>query len=82
MENTPEPRLELPEPFFIVADCGHEVYDGENLFEWPDYINGKWRYSHICPDCFTAKFNEIPLDELARILSLNFREIHKPGTHF
>ena len=57
----PEPRLDPPEPFCVVASCGHEVYSGEHLYKWE---NGKI----LCPDCMEAKFNEQSLDERAALL--------------
>jgi hypothetical protein len=49
----PEPRLDPPEDFYIMADCGSEVYTGEMLAYWRDdsgriisvdvdYLNDRW----------------------------------------
>lgn len=83
MENTPEPRLDPPEPFCIIADCQHEVYDGESLFEWETYDQktGKRRTIHICPDCFEENFNKaFPTNaEKAELLGMEYREIKNPN---
>jgi hypothetical protein len=30
--DVPEPRLEPPEEEYIIADCGHEIYEGESEY--------------------------------------------------
>jgi len=75
----PEPRLDPPEPFFIVADCGCEVYEGENLFEWDKYDpkTKEHKTIHICPDCFDAKFEEFTREEKAELLGLEYTEVRR-----
>ena len=37
-------ELAPPEERYIMAKCGHEVYEGEDLYETED--------GTLCPDCF------------------------------
>ncbi|MDR0916622.1 MAG: hypothetical protein LBN02_05475 [Oscillospiraceae bacterium] len=57
----PEPPLEPPEPHYVVAQCGHEVYDGEYIFTLP---SGET----LCPDCFDEMANELCALEKARLM--------------
>lgn len=64
----PEPPIDPPEDRSVTADCGHEVYEGENLFEWE---GGRT----LCPDCMEEKFDELTLPEKAALLGCNFKEV-------
>lgn len=55
MIQNPEQDTEPPEDFYITADCGHEVYQGQGKIEY----EGKY----ICPDCFTTKVLRLLNDE-------------------
>ena len=68
----PEPSIEPPEDFYITADCGHEVYEGELLLEWEN--------KNICPDCFKDKAGELSIEELAELLRCDFSVVKRP-TH-
>lgn len=58
----PEPPAEPSEdPRYIAAGCGHEVYDGEDLFECEDGLT-------LCADCMEEKFSEMTLLERAELL--------------
>ena len=61
MSYIPESSLTPPEEFYISADCGHEVYDGEVMIKWPDVR----RVKTLCPDCFRDKLGEMSTQELA-----------------
>jgi hypothetical protein len=63
----PEPPIDPPTGTFVIADCGDEVYEGENIYEW----NGKT----LCPDCFKSAINELSAEELAVRLKCNFATI-------
>lgn len=52
--------LEAPEDIFITADCGCEIYEGEEMYEW----DGKT----LCSDCFDDKFSEMTRREKAALL--------------
>jgi hypothetical protein len=57
----PERAIEPPEARFVTADCGHEVYLGETLYEWS---GGET----LCPDCVEDRFAELSTDEKAALL--------------
>ncbi|MDR3278834.1 MAG: hypothetical protein LBT12_08670 [Oscillospiraceae bacterium] len=58
---TPEPPAEPPEDTrYAVADCGHEVYEGESLYDWEDET--------LCPECVEDKFSELTTEEKARLM--------------
>lgn len=65
--NIPEPSVDPPEDFYMIADCGHEVYEGEHLIEW----QGK----QICPDCFKEDILDLPVWELAALLGASSVEV-------
>jgi hypothetical protein len=60
--------IEPPEPYFIMADCGHEVYEGEHLYVWE---HGKT----LCPDCMRDKVDAMGLDEWAALLGCEWSEV-------
>lgn len=61
----PEPII-TPEDDEVFADCGHNVYEGENLYE----VEGKW----ICPDCFKDMVNELTLPEWAELMNIEVKK--------
>ena len=63
----PEPRIDPPEYDEVFADCGHNVYKGEKLYE----VEDKW----LCPDCFEDKTKEFSVDELAELLGVAIKVI-------
>lgn len=64
----PEQKLEPYAEFYIVAGCGHEVYDEEDLFEWEHGIT-------LCPDCMQEKFDELSVYEKAALLGCRHAKI-------
>ncbi len=65
----PEPPVTPPEDDrYIVAGCGHEVYEGEELFEWEDG-------STLCGDCLSDRFEEMSLVERAELLGCEHRTV-------
>ena len=58
-----------PENYFVMADCGHEVYDGENLYLWNEKT--------LCPDCMKDKVGEIPLSEIAVFLGAKIEHVSR-----
>lgn len=66
----PEPPLDpTDDGLFITADCGHEVFEDEELFEWE---NGKT----LCPDCLEDKFRELSILERADLMGCEHRTVH------
>ncbi len=58
----PEPPLEpLEDARYVTAGCGHELYEGEDLYEWE---NGQT----LCADCLEDRFCEMSLSEKAELL--------------
>ncbi|MEL4106331.1 hypothetical protein AAFA46_05745 [Oscillospiraceae bacterium WX1] len=58
----PEPPPGPPEnDRCITADCGHELYEGEELYIWEDGET-------LCSDCLEDKFQEMSLSERAELL--------------
>lgn len=55
---------------YIIADCGHEVYEGEYLYEW----DGK----RICPDCMEEEKNSLSLPQFCELLGGDWKEVRKP----
>lgn len=65
---TPEPPLEPPEDDrYMIADCGHEVYEGEALVE--DNDTGKTQ----CEECFRDEIDALSLSELADVFNATVR---------
>lgn len=65
----PEPPLDPPETVVIIGiDCGHEVYEGELVFEWQG--------QEICIDCFIEKVNEMKLEDIADALGVITRRFY------
>ena len=56
---------------FIVADCGHEVYDGEYMYEWEGEKT-------LCPECVEVKFDELCTAEKAALLCCDSTQISFP----
>jgi hypothetical protein len=73
-----EEAMSLPteesESRYVTADCGHEVYDGECMYEWEDMHT-------LCPECVEYKFNELSLEEKAALLDCEIIEINFPQSH-
>ena len=56
---------------YVTADCGHEVYDGERMYEWEDA-------GLICPECMDGKFDELTTAEKAALLGCESTEVSFP----
>jgi hypothetical protein len=71
--NAEKGLLTNPEPpdddFYIKADCGHEVYEGEYLVE--DNNTGKIQ----CEECFRDEIDALPLSELAERFNSTSRAV-------
>ena len=70
MPDIPEPSLIQPEDFYVMADCGHEVYEGESLYEWC----GKY----YCADCFKEEINDLEAVELASLVGSEVQRVANP----
>jgi hypothetical protein len=69
---TPAPPLSPPEDDrYLTAGCGHEVYDGEELFEWEDGHT-------LCADRLSDRFDELSLAERAEFLGCEHRLVSFP----
>lgn len=55
-----EQSFEPPEPAFVIADCGCEVYEHEYIYEWDEKT--------LCPDCMEMELNKLPLHSLVTLL--------------
>ena len=65
----PEPPVTPPEKdLYMYADCGHEVYEGESLFEWEDGMT-------LCPECMEDKLEELTLEEKAKLMGCGCVEV-------
>ena len=65
---TPEPPITPQEELYIYADCGHEVYEGESLFEWEDGMT-------LCPECMEDKLEALTLAEKAKLMGCGCTEV-------
>ena len=69
--------MKIPEPpdytetRYVLADCGHEVYDGEHMYEWDD---GRT----LCPECVELKFDALSIEEKAALAGCESMEIRFP----
>lgn len=73
---TPEPPLEPPDDdVYITADCGHEVFEGENMYLLDDirYKYKRW----VCPDCFKDELDRMSLEEFADILGVEYQPVER-----
>ncbi|MDR1298669.1 MAG: hypothetical protein LBJ84_00260 [Oscillospiraceae bacterium] len=70
----PEPSLEPPEPYSVLAGCGCEVYEGEYLYDDPND-----RQNSLCESCFREALGGIPAKDLAFNLGIPYTEV-KPIT--
>jgi hypothetical protein len=68
----PSPPLEPPEDGFIIADCGHEVYDGERMYELPGG-------DMLCPDCVEDRFLDMTTYDKARLLGCEATVVRVAG---
>ena len=66
----PERSIAPPEPFCVLADCQHEVYEGERLFDW----EGHW----ICGDCLKDKVAALSIEELADAFGCSSYTVTEP----
>jgi hypothetical protein len=68
-----EPALEPPDTArYITAGCGHEVYEGEELFESEEE-------GTLCRECMEELVGEIPIRELAELLGCACVEVMFPA---
>ena len=58
-----EPSLEPPEEKSYMADCGCEVYEGDEVFEWEE--------SYICEDCFRTHIRLMPTKKIADYMGID-----------
>lgn len=72
----PERSIEPPEEFYVMADCGHEVYEGQSLFEWENEKTRK--IEQLCPDCFKGKVDALTLEELADLMHCDHSKVLPP----
>ena len=64
----PGDDLEPPEEIAVVADCGHEVWPGERLWEF----EGR----QLCPDCMHEKVEGLSWEEIAEVfLGCTYEEV-------
>jgi hypothetical protein len=69
----PEPPVEPPDMGrYMTADCGHEVYNGEDLFEWEG--------ATFCSDCIEDKLRDMTLLERAELLGCEHTVVNIPET--
>lgn len=62
MTYIPEPPLEPHDnDGYVTAGCGHELFEGEDLYEWDDGQT-------LCADCLEDRFCEMSLAEKAVLL--------------
>ncbi len=75
MPAIPEPSLTPVDDPFVIANCGHEVYDGEALIDW----TGAKGIKTLCPDCFRDKLAALSVPELAQLFGCDYTtvETHK-----
>ena len=68
---------------YITADCGHEVYEGENMYLLEDT---RYKYSGetksvkkrwVCPDCFKDELDRLLLEELADMLGFEYQPVDR-----
>jgi len=68
-----EPSLEPPETArYITAGCGHEVYEGEELFESD-------QEGTFCRECVEEMIREMPVKELAELAGFACVEVIFPS---
>lgn len=65
LERNPEPEYDR----YIIAGCGHEVYEGEDVFQWEDGHT-------LCPDCIESKFDDMGTEEKAILLGCRWEIVH------
>jgi len=76
-ERAVKPMYDVPEQhdfietLFVLADCEHEVYEGEFLYELED---GRT----LCPECVESMFDELSVAEKAMLLCCESTEIRLP----
>lgn len=71
---TPEPPIDIPDDgTYITADCGHEIYDGEEVFEQED---GQTK----CAECLDDRFREMSITERAELLGCERHAVYFPKT--
>ncbi len=67
--HVPEPPVVPPDSEkYITAGCGHEIYDGEEVFEWEDGQT-------LCADCLEDRFMQLSLAERAELLGCEHRAV-------
>lgn len=62
-----EPPVDPPEDYYVTADCGHEVFEGENMY----VFDGKT----YCPDCLRDIVNDLTTEEIAALLRADYVEV-------
>ena len=68
----PERPAAPREPYSVVAACGHEVYEGEYIYEWDDGET-------VCPDCFEDRFADLSAREKAALCGFEASLVRRPG---
>lgn len=72
-ERRAEPPLEPPESArYITAGCGHEVYEGEEMFQSDEE-------GTLCRDCMEEFIRAMPLKELAELVGCECVEVIFPS---
>ncbi len=69
----PEPPLTPPDDgIYIIADCGHEVYEDETYVFWK---NAKGVTVSLCPDCFWDRVRELTIQEAALMFGCEYSTV-------
>ena len=65
-------RFYDPDPmnaaFLLCSECGGECYELGVMYTWAKRRHGVWEDVLVCPSCMEELFDELPLDEKAKLL--------------
>lgn len=53
--------------YIICSECGGECYEQGVMYTWAKRRQGHWVDTLVCPSCLEELFDELPLDEKAKL---------------
>ncbi len=54
-------------PYIICSECGGECYESGVMYTWAKRRHGHWVDALVCSSCLEELFDELPIDEKAKL---------------
>lgn len=55
-------------PFILCSECSGECYESGVMYTWAKRRQGNWVDVLVCPSCLEELFDELTIDEKAKLV--------------